>query len=178
MRFKLYRCTINRTDRQAVALVVAPNEHRAGQVIVESEIAFCRENEGFKLERIDENLPPSQRIGIDALLENAPVGLASYSEAIGWVPHAIPQPKLHLWRIEILDSGEEHYVVAPTADLASAIVCAELGLARPVPRTIRIHDGLSGLKNEKLKGLPALLEYGEVCRVEWHAQTGWRMIET
>ncbi|MEQ8412285.1 MAG: hypothetical protein RIB52_12080 [Erythrobacter sp.] len=178
MRFKLYRCTINRTDRKAVALVVAPDEQRAREVIVESEIAFCRENEGFQLERIDQNLPPSQKIGLDALLENAPVGLASYSEAIGWVPHAMPQPKLHLWRIEIVDSDEEHHVVAPTADLASAIVCAELGLAQQGPRTIRIHDGLSGLTNEKLKGLPALLEYGEICRVEWHDQRGWRTIAT
>ena len=37
----------------------------------------------------------------------------------------------------------------------------------------RIHDGLMGLKNEALRGLPALLEFGPVGVVEWRDESGW-----
>ncbi|MEE4212592.1 MAG: hypothetical protein V2I43_25380 [Parvularcula sp.] len=177
MKFKLYRCRIKRADGEAIAFVVAPNDERATDVIIEIEAQFSEDNEGFELERIDDHLPPSQRIGLDALLEMAPVGLASYSDAIGWVPHAIPAPKLRLWRVEAVDGAEAHFVIAPTPDLASAIFCSTLELGQNGPRTICIHDGAEGLGEEKLRGLAAMLEYGDVGLVEWDDDKGWQMID-
>jgi len=112
------------------------------------------------------------RRGLDALLETAPTGLVSYCEPIGWVGHALPAPKLRLWRIEEVE-GDTHFVIAPTGDLAIDVYCECVQLEEGEASMFAIHDGLDGLKNEALKGLPALLEFGPIGMVAWDDEIGW-----
>ena len=39
-----------------------------------------------------------------------------------------------------------------------------------------IYDGLDGLKNEALKGLPALLEFGPIGMIAWDDEHGWSLV--
>ncbi|TMM46107.1 hypothetical protein [Qipengyuania marisflavi] len=122
MRFQLFKCQINRANRLVTGFIVAPEEQRASEIVIANEFNLNEENQGFTLKRVDEVLPPNQRNGLDALLEAAPAGLASYCEPIGWIAHAIPAPKLHLYRIEELE-GDTHFVIAPTGDVVVAVYC-------------------------------------------------------
>lgn len=175
MRFELYRVKIQRTDRLVTGYVVAPDDQRASEIVVANEIDLNQENKGFRLERVDETLPADMRKGLEALLESAPVGLASYCEPTGWIAHAIPAHKLHLWRIEEVDGGT-YFVVAPTGDMAVAVYCDCVELEEGEASMFGIYDGLDGLKNEALRGLPALLEFGPVGMVAWDDERGWRLV--
>ena len=172
MRFEMFKFEIQRADRVAKGFLIASDEHRASEIIVANEINLNQENRGFNLERVDETLPPNMRKGLDALLESAPTGLASYCEPIGWVAHALPAPKLHLWRIEEVE-GDRHFVIAPTGDLAVEIYCECVQLEEGEASMFSVHDGLDGLKNEALRGLPALLKFGPIGMVAWNDERGW-----
>lgn len=175
MRFHLYRVEIQRADRTAIGYLVSTDEERASEIVIANEIHLNEENQGFALERVDETLPPNMRKGLDCLLEHAPVGFASYSEKIGWMPHTVPTPKLHLWRIDEV-AGARHFVIAPSGDVAVWIYCETIGLDDQEPRTFSVEDGLFGIKNEALKGLPALLEFGPIGMVEWDKERGWSLV--
>lgn len=172
MRFELFRVEIERVDRTLVGHIVASDRQRASEIVVEREIMLNQENQGFSLERVDHTLPDSQRDGLDALLSNAPAGLASYCPQLGWTAHATVLPKLNLYRIEEVDGGE-YFIIAPNPDLAAAIYCECVWLDEESARLIRIHDGAAGLKNEALRGLPALLEFGPVGIITWEQERGW-----
>lgn len=172
MRFQLYALNLTRGDRQLTGFVIAPDELRAADIVVEHEMQLNQENGGFTLERVDETLPKGQREGLDALLENAPVGMASYSEPIGWVAHAIPAPKLALFKIDTPFS-EPCHIVAPTMDMASAIYCTCIPIDEGEEQMFSINDGQFGLSDEMRRGLPALLEFGPIGIVEWQAESGW-----
>ena len=161
MRFELYRVTISRAHRHVTGFVLASDPQRAEEIVIANEIELNQENDGFTVERVDDTLPEDQRLGLDALLECAPAGFASFNPQVGWIANALPAPKLHLYRIEEV-SGDEHFVVAPTGDVAAAVYCECVELKEGEARLFRIHDGAIGLKNEALRGLPALLEFGPV----------------
>jgi len=169
---ELYEVVITRPNRLATAFVVSPGEERVREIIVEHEIALNQENSGFTIERVDEKLPRSHRLRLDALLEHAPVGFASYCEGVGWLPHVAPVQQLRLFRIEEVD-GDCHFVVAPSGDLAAAIYCDAVPLEGDEARLFGVHDGLFGLKNDKLRNLSALLEVGPIGMVEWDEDIGW-----
>lgn len=174
MKFELYQVTISRAQRQVTGFVLAPDPHRAEEIVTANELALNEENQGFTLERVDDTLPPDLRKGLDALLENAPVGLASYCEPIGWIAHTIPAPKLRLYRIEEMVGGT-HFVIAPTFDVAVAVYCDCMELEEGEDSVFNVQDGTIGLKNEGLRGLPALLEFGPIGLVQWHDDVGWSM---
>lgn len=172
MRMELFKVEIERPNRLATGYLVAPEEERARAFVIEHEIALNQENNGFTIDRVDEHLPASMQQRLDALLEHAPVGFASYCEGVGWLPHVAPIQQLRLFRIEELDGGR-HFVIAPTGDLAAAIYCDAVPLDDDESRMFGVHDGLFGLKNEKLRNLPALLEVGPIGMVEWDDDRGW-----
>ncbi|MBY6127685.1 hypothetical protein KUW15_03040 [Qipengyuania aquimaris] len=174
MRFQLFKCEISRVDRLATTFVVASDERRASEIVIENEIAINQENQGFVLERVDDVLPPDQRKGLDALLECCPAGLASYNAKLGWVAHAIPSPKLHFFRIQEAE-GDEYFVIAPTADVAAAIYFELIEVHDDQVRLFRILDGFAGLKNDSMRGLPALLEFGPIGEVIWSNERGWSL---
>jgi hypothetical protein len=175
MRFELYRVEIMRSNRLIAAFIVAPGKERASEIVVEHESALNRENQGFTLERVDELLPPNQRQGLDALLEGAPAGLASYYEPIGWVAHAIPAPKLKLYRIEELD-GDVYFVIAPNHDIAVAVYCDGIELEEGEGNFFSIYDGLISLTEEGSRGLSELLEFGPVG-IAVFGNNGWSLKE-
>lgn len=174
VKFELYQVTVSRAQRQVTGFVVAPDPQRAEEIVIANELALNEENRGFTLERVDETLPPEQRKGLVSLLEGAPAGLASYCEPIGWIAHAIPAPKLHLYRIEELE-GETHFVIAPTFDVAVVVYCDCIDLEEGEGNIFNVQDGTIGLKNEGLRGLPALLEFGPIGLVHWQDETGWSL---
>lgn len=173
MRMELYQVIIKRPNRLATAYIASPDEERASEVVVEHEIALNQENSGFTIERVDETLRNDKRLGLETLLEHAPVGFASFCEGLGWIAHAVPAPRLHLYRIEEV-SGEEHFVVAPTGDLAAAVYCECVELKEDEAHMFRIHDGATGLKKEALRGLSALLEFGPVG-IAAFGDEGWSL---
>lgn len=172
MRFELYRVSISRSSRQAIGYLVAPELQRASEIVVANEIELNQENHGFTLERVDDTLPEDQRLGLDALLDFGPAGFASFCRGIGWISHTMPAPKLHLYRVEEVN-GDEHFVIAPTGEVAAAVYCECVDLTGDEVRLFRVHDGAIGLKNEALRGLPALLEFGPVGMVTWRDNCGW-----
>lgn len=176
MRFELYQVTISRADRRVTGFVLAPDPQRAEEIVIANEIELNQENDGFTIERVDDTLPENLRLGLDALLESAPAGFASFNAKVGWIAHALPAAKLHLFRIEEA-SGDERFIIAPTGDMAAAVYCECIGLGPDdPPRLFRIWDGTVGLKNEGLRGLPALLEFGPVGEVVWDDERGWSFV--
>lgn len=174
MRMELYRIEITRPSRLVTGYVVAPGDERAKEVVVEHEIALNQENEGFTIERVDETLPESQQEGLEALLERTPVGFASFCQGIGWLAHMVSVPVLRLYRIEEI-AGDHHFVIAPSGDMAAAIYCEVVPLPHDEARLFGIHDGQFGLRNDRLRNLPTLLEAGPIGMVEWDDERGWSM---
>lgn len=174
MRFELYQVVITRADREVTGFIVASDRQRASEIVIEREIMLNQENLGFTLERVDENLPEDRQVGLRALLNNAPSGIASYCEPLGWVAHATLVPRLYLYRIEEAE-GVEHFIIAPSQELAAAIFCENAWLDEASARLFRIHDGAMGLRNDALRGLPALLEFGPVGMVAWDDEHGWSL---
>lgn len=174
MRFELYRVMISRADRRVTGFLLASDPQRAEEIVVANEVELNQENDGFTIERVDDTLPEHQLLGLDALLEGAPAGFASFNPQVGWIAHARPATKLHLYRIEEV-SGDEHFVVAPTGDVAAAVYCECVELKDDETRMFRVHDGAVGLKNEALRGLPALLEFGPVG-IAKYTEGGWLLV--
>jgi hypothetical protein len=54
------------------------------------------------------------------MLDKSPVGIASYSETIGWVGHVAAIQKLQLFGIEN-SKGSQTLVIAPNKDIAAAL---------------------------------------------------------
>lgn len=172
MRFQLFKCQITRADRLVTCFIVGPEEQRASEILIQTEIESNRENQGFTLERVDKTLPPDKRKGLDTLLESGVIGVASYNEALGWLTHSVPSPKLHFYRIKEVE-GDDYFIIAPTGDVAAAVYCEVSGLKEGEARLFRILDGFYGLMPECMKGLPALLEYGPIGVIEWDDERGW-----
>lgn len=172
MRMELYEVGITRPKRLVTTYIVSPGEQRASEILVEHGIALNQENTRFTIERVDETLPDDRQMGLDALLEHAPVGFASFCEGVGWLAHMASITQLKLYRIEEVD-GDHHFVIAPNSDMAAAIYCEVVPLGEDEAGLFRIHDGLLGLENEALQNLQALLEAGPIGMVEWHGQHGW-----
>lgn len=175
MRNQLFKCEIARGDRLVTCYIVAPEEQRASEILIQTEIEANREHQSFALERVDKTLPSDKRKGLIPLLKSGVVGPASYNKAVGWVTHSVPAPKLHFYRIEEKD-GDEYCIIAPTGDVAAAIYCGVSDLQEGEGRFFRILDGFFGLKNECLRGLPALLKYGPIGLVTWDDERGWQSV--
>lgn len=173
MRNKLFKCEITRGDRLVTCFIVAPEDQRASEILIQTEIEGNREHQGVALVRVDDALPPHQRKGLDTLLESGVVGLASYNEALGWLTHSVPAPKLHFYRITEVD-GDEYCIIAPTGDVAAAVYCKASELQEGEGRLFRILDGFYSLRVECMRGLPALLEYGPIGVVKWNDELGWQ----
>lgn len=172
MRMELFNVELTRPGQVITGFIVAPGEERAREVLDEHEIALNRETTSVRIERVDEILSEDRQLGLDALLENAPVGFASFCEGLGWLAHMTSVPKLRLFRIEEV-GGPSHFVVAPDADMAAAIYCEVVPLAVDDARLFGIHDGLFGLRRDRRRNLSVLLEVGPVGLVDWDDERGW-----
>lgn len=175
MTNELFKCEIARGDQKMTAFIVASDQDRASDILMQTEIECNREHQGFSLERVDEIMPVDQRRGLDTLLNCGAVGLASYNERIGWITHSVPAPRLHFYRV-LDERGDECFIIAPTMDVATSVYCEVSHLEEGKASLFRILDGFFSLKPECMRGLPELLEYGSVGVVQWDEDNGWKMV--
>lgn len=119
MRFNLYHCQIARSSGLVSAHVIATSEDHATTIIEARDRALGLSHLKIKLRRVDDTLPENRRDGLDALLEHAPAGFASYCD-LGWIAHVAPLPRLRLFRSED-QRGIEILAVAPRSDVAAAL---------------------------------------------------------
>ena len=165
MRMRLYEFVVSNGRRVRVhGYLVSPSKERAEEYLGVENI--------HRLSRVDETVPVNMRHGIDALLEGAPVGMASYHADIGWIPHVAPLERLSLFRIEV-HGGEDVFVISPTIDMAVAIFMTAFDLAEGEHQLFRVHDGLNDLDENKHAGLTNLLDFGPVGVVIYDDEHGW-----
>lgn len=172
MRFMLFKLTIERTSDLNTGYVVAPESYSANEVV--QEMVPLRDGEQFTLERIDETLPADQRIGLDEMLQTAPVGLASFCLGIGWIAHAMPVPKLKLFIIEIEDDDQPYFVAAPMPEVACSMFFETVPLAPPGQvQTFSIHEAAGKVTDQMRAGIEAFLEFCPISMVVWDPEHGW-----
>ena len=173
MKFHLYECVIQRQDHEVRGHIVAPSKDRAWMVFIEHEEALGLNHEDLKLTRVDQTLAGDHRRGLDALLESAPVGFASYCE-IGWVAHTAPVQKLKLYRLAE-DEGDDMFAVAPSIDIAASVFTVALRVPLGETRILRIADGMSNLPDDEIRNLPLFLEFGPIGVVKFDPASGWSL---
>lgn len=166
MKFKLFEVTIRRADHTVRGHVVAPSQDVAALTVVNHDEALGLTHEDFSLEWVDETLGEHHRLGLDDLLENAPVGFASYCD-IGWVAHTAPVQQLKLYRTTE-DKGGDVFAIAPNTDIAAAIFSNVLTLPSSKPKMLRISDGMADMPAEMVTNLPQLLELGPAGNAEFN----------
>lgn len=159
MRFHLYQCSIRRRDHTARAYVVAPTRDAAWHTVIEHEQALGLDHEDLTLQRIDDVIDDELRSGLDDLLENAPVGFASFADR--WIAHTAPVQQLKLFRT-IDSKGGNVFAIAPNVDIAASVLTTELRIRPGEMRLIRISDGVADLPNDMICNLPRLLEFGPI----------------
>lgn len=173
MKFHLYECIIKRQDGEVCGHIVAPSKDRAWMVATEHEEALGLDHEDLTLTRVDETLDVDQRRGLDALLESAPVGFASWCE-IGWVAHTAPVQQLKLYRLA-QDGDDDLFAIAPNVDIAASVFTNALRVTIGETRMLQIADGMRDMLDDKVRNLPQLLELGPVGVVEFDPATGWSL---
>jgi hypothetical protein len=172
MRFKLYEVEIERVSGWSQYHVVAESKERAADLAIDYEFVLQHEHIRFSLKRVDETLPPELCKGLDYMLEEGPIGLASYHQTIGWIVHAGTIQQLRFFRIEDLEETKT-FVIAPNPDTASALYFSSNPLADGEHIMFRIFDGFADLPQERIANLPALLEFGPVGIVTYDEEHGW-----
>lgn len=159
MKFRLYECVIQRADYEVTAYVVAPTQDTAWLTVIEHEEALGLHHEDLTLKRIDDVIDDELRAGLDDLLENAPVGFASFADR--WIAHTAPVQQLKLYRT-IDDKGGNVFAIAPNADVAATVFTKELRIRPKETRLLRISDGMADMPDHMICNLPRLLEFGPI----------------
>lgn len=159
MKFHLYECVIQRAGYQVTAYIVAPTQDSAWLTVIEHEEALGLDHEDLTLKRIDDVIDDELLRGLNDLLENAPVGFASFADR--WIAHTAPVHQLKLYRT-IDDKGGNVFAIAPNADVAASVFTTELRIRPGEVRLLRISDGMTDMPDDMIYNLPRLLEFGPV----------------
>ena len=173
MKFHLYECIINRHDGEVRGHIVAPSKDRAWMVAIEHDEALGLEHEDMTLARVDETLTGDHRRGLDALLESAPVGLASWCE-VGWVAHTAPVQQLQLYRL-CQEGDNDLFAIAPNIDIAASVFTSALCVRMGEARMLQIVEGMKDLPDDKVSNLPRLLVFGPIGVVAFDEKVGWSL---
>lgn len=168
MRFHLYELTVQRAGQEVRGFIVAPSRDRAWITFINREEELGLTHDDFTLERVDEHLPANRRKGLDDLLENAPVGFASY--AYRWLPHVAPVQQLKLFRLVDQDDGDI-FAIAPNHEVAASVFTSALGVRLGKVRQLCIKDGMADMPDSMVCNLPRLLEFGPIGVVSFEADT-------
>lgn len=158
MRFQLFEITIQRHDYRATAYVVAPSQDAAWMTVINHEEELGLEHEDLTIRRFDDKIDEELELGLDTLLETAPVGFASFCD-LGWVAHTAPVQQLKLFRT-IDWKGCNVYAIAPNIDIAASVFTTELRIPKGEMRLLHISDGMADLPDKIACNLPRLLEFG------------------
>lgn len=159
MRFQLFECIIQRRSISARAYVVAPTREAAWLAVIEHEEALGQTHEDMTISRFDDRIGQELINGLDELLENAPVGFASFAGR--WIAHTAPVQQLKLYRT-IDDEGQSMYAIAPNVDVAATVLTRELRIPRGQVKLLHISDGMADLPDNMICNLPDLLEFGPI----------------
>lgn len=171
MRFHLYHCLMQREGHTAQAYVVAPSHDAAWLTLVEHEQALGLDHHDLSLKRIDDTLKGDYRSGLDDLLDNAPVGFASFAGR--WIAHTAPVQQLKLFRTQD-DNGAFIHAIAPNVDVAASLFTTELGIRPGETRLLRISSCMAELPEETICNLPQLLEFGPIGLAVFN-EGGWSL---
>lgn len=167
----LYKSVIIDAFGKSKRYVVAPSAKRAADFIKEYYRSIGEQLTKTSVHRIDEVLEGEDRDGLEVMLANAPIGFAIQA-AIGWIVHSTVKPTLGFYRI--LDQDEaEIFVVAPNADIASALYVTTLLVAERVDRRFTITNAASSSPADSMHGMSELLEFGPVGIAEFDPDRGW-----
>ena len=172
MRMQLYEVEIEVAGGTSWAAIVAPSEGRAVELVHEHYQDSGEEFTEVRICRIDDSLEGEQRLGLDDMLETAPVGFASFCPPIGWLVHAAAVHRLRLFKIAEKD-GPETFVIAPNPDVASAVWAASIAPLNDEPRLFRIFDGIGELTGAQREQLASMLDFGPIGIMTWHEDEGW-----
>lgn len=159
MKFHLYECVIQRAGYQVTAYIVAPTQDSAWLTVIEHEEALGLDHEDLTLKRIDDVIDDELLPGLNDLLENAPVGFASFADR--WIAHTAPVQQLKLYRT-IDNKGGNIFAIAPNADVAASVFTTELRIRPAEVRLLYISDGMADLPDDMICNLPRLLEFGPI----------------
>ena len=173
MKFHLYECIIKRQNGEVRGHIVAPSKDRAWMVTIEHDEQLRLDHEDLTLTRVDDTLEGDRRLGLDALLDSAPVGFASWCE-IGWVAHTAPVQQLKLYRLA-QDGTDDLFAIAPNIDVAASVFTSALRVPIGSTRMLQIADGMKDLPDEEVHNLPQLLELGPIGVVAFDPATGWSL---
>ena len=157
MKFHLYECVIQRAGYHVTAYIVAPTQDAAWLTVIEHEEALGLDHEDLTLKRIDDVIDDELLPGLNDLLENAPVGFASFADR--WIAHTAPVQQLKLYRT-IDNKGGNIFAIAPNADVAASVFTTELRIRPGEVRLLHISDGTADLPDHMIRNLPRLLEFG------------------
>lgn len=171
MKMKLFHVTINQADDRHWVQVVSPDEQMVVEFVRDHLDEIGGEFGDLAIVRIDNTLPGDARLGLDQLLETAPVGLASFAEGLGWTAHIAPVHRLKLFRIETPKDAAVH-VMAPNKDIAAAVWWERCNAPEGEPVLYRIVDGLTNLDEEQRTAILPLLEFGSIGVATWSGG-GW-----
>lgn len=171
MKMKLFHVSITLANDRHSVQIVAPDERTAAEFLRNHLREVGGDFVDYTMLRIDETLSGDSTLGLETLLEDAPVSFTSFADGLGWVAHVAPIRRLHLFSIET-PTGHSAHVIAPNKHIAAA-VWWEMSNA-PDGELYRIVDGLSGLDDFQRESIRPLLEFGSVGVARWTAE-GWEV---
>jgi len=145
------------------------------ELVNEYDAAFGYDRTDLTFKRIDRSLSEDRKQGLDAMLENAPVGFASYDRHIGWTMHVKALFQLTFFSIKDIQN-KVIFIIAPDADIAKSIYAANVTLNRGPILIFEISDGVRKLKKDEVRNLPELLKYGPIGIAEYDHDQGWVVI--
>lgn len=171
MRFQMFKCEMRQPSRIATCHVVAASEEHAAIIIDQHIAALDLKGVLYALERVDHRLSEEEGgLELDAILENAPAGLVSYTD-IGWVAHTAPVHKLRLFASQD-NRGLPIYAIAPNAGVAlTLMVNTQMPNTGKVP-TFDIRDVTDTLPSDERKNLDEVLEAGQAGIAECDDEKG------
>jgi len=172
MRLKLYLVEIEREAGWSQCHIVAESEERAADLVIGYESTLPNERFQLDIERVDETLPYDRCMALDDMLEEGAVGLASYSQTVGWIAHAGTMQRLRFFRIEDIKESQT-FVIAPNPDIASALYAVSNPLAEGERRLIKIFDAFADAPAEGIASLRYLLEVGPIGIISFDSEDGW-----
>ena len=175
MRMNLYQVDVIHPGRTHTGFVVATDEERAAELVMDRDYALERVSDEFKVTRVDETLPVDRQEGLQALLEHAPASFASFCPPIGWIAHVAPVARLRAFTIED-GEGNLHFAIAPNGDVAAALYCTSSNVADGEYRLFRIRDGFIGHDDRETPELAELLATGSVGLVTRDDDRGWSVV--
>lgn len=175
MRMQLFEIETRKPRNVPVVFLVAPSEQRAGEILREHERTEPERGGAYTIQRIDDIIEPAVTKGLDDMLNHAPEGFATFTDAAGWFVYQGISAGLYLF---ILTNTEdrEYMVIAPSIEMATAIY-VEHALRAEVKISANVRRGdLSNVPAEHLASLVDILEFGPIGVIHLDEKNGWSFV--